>query len=121
MTVDEAQNIGDKAQGILFLCTGNSTARSQMAEGMARRLAAGRIEVYSAGVEPKGVHPMAIEAMDEVGVDIRGQFSKEISDVPGYCVGIVVTLCDDAAQSCPGFAGELRRHHWSLPDSSGCR
>ena len=79
---------------ILFLCTGNS-ARSQMAEGLARALGGGRVEVWSAGIEPKGVHPMAVRVMAERGIDISGQSSKDLSAVPRD-PGVVVTLCDNA-------------------------
>jgi arsenate reductase (thioredoxin) len=99
---------------ILFLCTGNS-ARSQMAEGLARALGGGRVEVWSAGIAPKGVHPLAVRAMAERGIDISGQSSKDLSAVPRD-PDVVITLCDNAADRCPAFPGRVRRIHWSLPD-----
>jgi len=99
---------------ILFLCTGNS-ARSQMAEGLARALGGDRVEVWSAGIEPKGVHPLAARAMAERGIDISRQSSKDLSAVPAD-PDVVITLCDNAADRCPAFPGRVQRVHWSLPD-----
>ena len=97
---------------ILFLCTGNS-ARSQMAEGLARALGGDR--VWSAGIAPRGVHPLAVRAMAERGIDISGQSSKDLSAVPRD-PDVVVTLCDNAADRCPAFPGRVARVHWSLAD-----
>jgi arsenate reductase len=101
---------------ILFVCTGN-IARSQMAEGLARAVAPANVEVASAGSRPnpKGVHPMAIEVMRERGIDISAQQPKRIDDLPGE-FDYVITLCDDAAQSCPTLAARVERVHWSIPD-----
>ena len=99
---------------ILFLCTGNS-ARSQMAEGLARALGGDRVEVWSAGIEPKGVHPLAVRAMAERNIDISRQSSKDLSAVPAD-PDVVITLCDNAADRCPAFPGRVKRIHWSLPD-----
>ena len=99
---------------ILFLCTSNS-ARSQMAEGLARALGGDRVEVWSAGIEPKGVHPLAVRAMAERGIDISRQSSKDLSAVPAD-PDVVITLCDNAADRCPAFPGRVQRVHWSLPD-----
>ena len=99
---------------ILFLCTGNS-ARSQMAEGLARALGGGGIQVWSAGIAPKGVHPLAVRAMAERGIDISGQSSKDLSAVPRDA-DVVITLCDNAADRCPAFPGRVARVHWSLAD-----
>ena len=99
---------------ILFLCTGNS-ARSQMAEGLARALGGDRVEVWSAGIEPKGVHPLAMRAMAERNIDISQQSSKDLSAVPAD-PDVVITLCDNAADRCPAFPGRVQRVHWSLPD-----
>ena len=99
---------------ILFLCTGNS-ARSQMAEGLARALGGDRVQVWSAGIAPKPVHPMAVRAMAERGIDISGQSSKDLSAVPRD-PDVVITLCDNAADRCPAFPGRVARLHWSLPD-----
>jgi arsenate reductase (thioredoxin) len=96
---------------VLFLCTGNS-ARSQMAEGLLRHLRKNEFEVFSAGVEPKGVHPMAVQAMWEIGIDISGQKSKHIDDLPDREFDHIITLCDHAAQNCPVFLGKgVRLHH----------
>jgi len=99
---------------ILFVCTGNS-ARSQMAEGLARWLAAPGVEVASAGTRPGGVSPLAVAAMGERGIDICGQHSKGIEDVPGE-FDYVITLCDQAAQHCPPVPARRARLHWSIPD-----
>ncbi len=99
---------------ILFVCTGNS-ARSQMAEGLARHLAAPGVEVASAGTHPAGVSPLAVEALRDSGIDISGQHSKAIEDVPGG-FDYVVTLCDTAARNCPVLPARRARLHWSLPD-----
>ena len=96
---------------VLFLCTGNS-ARSQMAEGLLRHLRSNEFEVFSAGVEPKGVHPKAVQAMQEIGIDISGQKSKHIDELPDREFDHIITLCDHAAQNCPVFLGKgVRLHH----------
>lgn len=99
---------------ILFLCTGNS-ARSQMAEGLARVLGGGQVQAWSAGIAPKGVHPLAVRAMAERGIDISGQSSKDLSAVPRD-PDVLITLCDNAADRCPAFPGRVERVHWPLPD-----
>jgi arsenate reductase len=100
---------------IMFVCTGNS-ARSQMAEGWAKILSRGKWEVYSAGLEPKGVNPEAIKVMQEVGVDITNQKSKSIDyDLMQEMDGIV-TLCDSAKESCPVTPPQIKTFHWSLSD-----
>jgi len=106
--------VGSK-KGILFLCTGNS-CRSQMAEGFAKKMLPKNMEVFSAGLEPKGVHPMAIKVMQEVGIDISKQKSKNISEIPIDKIDSVVTLCGDAAERCPIFPGKVKRIHWELED-----
>ena len=88
---------------ILFLCTGNS-CRSQMAEGWARALINDRIEAHSAGTNPQGLHPLAVRAMAEVGVDISHHLSKRPETIGGR-FDVVVTVCDAARESCPVFAG----------------
>ncbi|MCX5898405.1 MAG: arsenate reductase ArsC, partial [Proteobacteria bacterium] len=96
---------------MLFLCTGNS-ARSQMAEGLMRHFRGDEFEVFSAGVEPKGVHPQAIAAMREIGADISRQQSKHVDDLPVKEFDYIITLCDHAAQNCPVFLGKgVRLHH----------
>ncbi|MBZ5628327.1 MAG: arsenate reductase ArsC [Acidobacteriia bacterium] len=100
---------------VLFLCTGNS-ARSQMAEGYLRHVAGDRFEAMSAGIEPKELHPLAIEAMREVGIDISHQTSKDVVSLLGQSVAYVVTVCDNARDRCPIFPGTWKFVHWSLED-----
>jgi len=101
---------------VLFLCTGNS-ARSQMAEALLRKYAANRFEPYSAGLEPKPIHPLAIEVMREVGIDISNQRSKNIEEYIGKVhFGYVITVCDNAEKNCPFFPGITTRLHWSFED-----
>lgn len=104
-----------KPKDILFLCTANS-CRSQMAEGFARKLLPENVRVHSAGTEPKAVHPLAIQVMKEVGIDISDQGSKGLERVPLEKIDLVVTLCGEAAESCPTLAHETNRLHWPLPD-----
>ena len=100
---------------VLFLCVHNS-ARSQIAEGFARALAPADTRVMSAGSDPRGVNPFAVEVMQEVGIDITGQRSQRIDDVPWREADTVVTLCGEAEGICPVVAGDVRRVHWPLPD-----
>jgi len=102
---------------VLFLCIHNS-ARSQMAEGLGRALAPSGTEIWSAGTEATRVHPLAIEVMREAGIDITGQRSKKLDEVPWREADTVVTLCGEADEVCPAVAGDVRRLHWSLPDPS---
>jgi arsenate reductase len=98
---------------ILFLCVANS-ARSQMAEGIARSLAPAGVTVSSAGSQPSRVNPLAIRALDEIGIDISGHRSKSVNDIPPDDVQAVITLCGE--EVCPVFLGNARRIHWGLPD-----
>jgi arsenate reductase len=100
---------------VMFLCTGNS-ARSQMAEGLMRHLRGNEFEVFSAGTEPKGIHPLAIEVMAEIGIDIYAQRSKHLDEYGEEEFNYIVTLCDHAAKTCPFFPGKGERIHHSLPD-----
>ncbi|HWQ11825.1 MAG TPA: MFS transporter, partial [Roseiflexaceae bacterium] len=100
---------------VLILCTANS-ARSQMAEGLLRALAGDRYEVFSAGARPSVVNPMAVAAMDERGIDIRGQHSKHLNEFIGQPFDYVITVCDTAAETCPAFPGRATRIHWSFSD-----
>ena len=100
---------------VLFLCTGNS-ARSQMAEGFLNHLSQGRWKVRSAGVFPSYVHPLAIRAMEEIGIDISGQTSKSMDEFRQEEFDFIITLCDHAARSCPIFPGQGRRIDWSFED-----
>lgn len=100
---------------VLFLCTGNS-ARSQMAEGWLRHLAADRFEVFSAGTRPAGLNPHSVEAMHEVGIDISGQRSKSVDEFAGQPFDYVITVCDGAKEACPILPGPGRRMHQSFED-----
>ena len=102
---------------VLFLCTHNS-ARSQMAEGLLRHLAGDRFEVMSAGTEATHVRPLAIRAMNEIGVDISGQESKTLERYLEEPFDYVITVCDDANEACPFFPGVSNRLHWSFEDPS---
>lgn len=101
---------------LLVLCTGNS-ARSQMAEGLWKAETDGEWEVYSAGSSPVGyVHPLAIQSMSEAGLDISNCRSKHLDQFLHESFDVVVTVCDNAAQNCPVFAGAKQTLHWSFPD-----
>ena len=100
---------------VLFLCTGNS-CRSQMAEGWARHLHADRIAAYSAGIESHGLDPRAVEVMAEAGVDISGQRSKLLREVVDIPFDYVITVCDQANESCPVFPGPVKRMHAGFDD-----
>lgn len=100
---------------VLILCTANS-ARSQMGEAMLRQLSEGRFEVVSAGTHPSSVHPLAIEAMREVDMDISAQRSKSVDEFRGQEFTAVVTVCDQARDACPTFPGRAARVHYSIPD-----
>jgi arsenate reductase len=99
------------------VCTHNS-ARSQMAEGILRDLAGDRFEVMSAGTEATLVRPLAIRAMDEIGIDISGQESKTLERYLGEPFDYVITVCDEANEACPFFPGAKNRLHWSFEDPS---
>jgi arsenate reductase len=103
---------------VLFLCTGNSV-RSQMAEGLLRALASGQWEVQSAGIISSYVHPLAIQVMEEIGIDISHQTSKSMDQFISQRFDYVITLCDEAAQSCPTFLGQGERYHWPFEDPAG--
>ena len=100
-------------RGILFLCVANS-ARSQMAEGIARVLLPAEMKVWSAGSRPTRVRPEAIAVLREVGIDISGHRSKAVAEVPAAEVDTVITLCGE--EECPVFLSNVRRLHWGLPD-----
>src|SRR5437763_13333066 len=98
---------------VLILCTGNCV-RSQMAEGLLRRLGGSGYEVHSAGSRPNGfVSPLAIEAMGKVGIDISGHRSKSVAEFEGQKFDTVITVCDSAAEECPAYLG-AQRIHWSI-------
>jgi arsenate reductase (thioredoxin) len=108
------------SERVLILCTGNS-ARSQMAEGLLRDIAGDRYEVFSAGSKPSVVNPLAIEAMKEVGIDISGQRSKHLNEYLSQPFDFVITVCDEAAETCPLFPGKAERIHWSFPDPAAAQ
>lgn len=99
--------------GVLFLCVANS-ARSQIAEALARKLAPPGVRVFSAGAAPTAVSPLALRVLAEVGIDASDQRAKGIPEIPAAEVDTVVTLC--AEEVCPTFPGPVRRLHWPLPD-----
>jgi arsenate reductase len=107
--------VKDKKLKVLFLCTGNS-CRSQMAEGWARALKGDQIEACSAGVETHGLNPYAVLVMREAGVDIAGQVSKTVDELPSADFDYVVTVCDDARESCPIFPAKVQLVHRSFDD-----
>ena len=100
---------------VIFLCTGNS-ARSQMAEGWLRHLTDERIEPLSAGLAPKGLNPVSVKVMQEVGIDISQQTSKDVVDFLRTPIQFVVTVCDNAHEKCPIFPFAYKYLHWSIPD-----
>ncbi len=100
-------------KGVLFLCVANS-ARSQMAEGLARTIAPKGVEIYSAGSSPAEVNSYAKQVMQEIGIDILSHRSKSVDDIPTERIGTVVTLC--AEEVCPIFPGDVKRYHWPHPD-----
>jgi protein-tyrosine-phosphatase len=100
---------------ILFLCTHNS-ARSQLAEGIFRWRTQGTVEVFSAGNKPGRVHPLAVRAAVEIGIDIRHQQSKHLALFVDQTFDTVITVCDRVREVCPDFPGNPRMLHWSVPD-----
>ncbi len=105
---------------ILFVCTGNS-ARSQMAEGFARHLGSGRIEAYSAGMEPSRLNPFAVAAMREKGIDISRQQSKAFEEDLARRMDVVVTVCGNADERCPVLPPEVKKLHWPLEDPAAAK
>ena len=102
-------------QRVLILCTGNS-ARSQMAEGLLRHDAGDRFDVFSAGVEPSQVRSEAIAVMQEIGIDLSGQRSKHVNEFGGQSFDYVLTVCDNAKESCPVYFDRATRLHHSFGD-----
>ena len=100
---------------VLFLCTHNS-ARSQMAEGLLRELGHNKVEVFSAGTEPAGIHPLAIKIMSGRGSDLSTHRSKHLEEYLGQEYDYVITVCDRVREVCPIFPGEPDHIHWSFPD-----
>lgn len=101
---------------VLVLCTGNS-CRSHLAEGILRVAAGGELDVQSAGSKPAGyVHPLAIQVMQEIGIDISAHRSKHLDEFLRRPVETVITVCGNADQACPMFPGQANRHHWGFDD-----
>jgi len=101
---------------VLFLCAGNS-ARSQIAEAFLRKYAGDHYDAFSAGLEPKGIHPYTVQVMREIGIDLRGHTSKHLSQFLGKTsFAYVITVCDQAEKNCPYFPGAGVRLHWSFED-----
>lgn len=107
----------NQKQRVLFLCTGNS-ARSQMAEAFLRRYGSDHFEAYSAGLEPKGMNPLTVQVMQEIGYDLSGQRSKGIREFLGAVfIHQLITVCDHAEKNCPStWPGVIRKMHWSFED-----
>jgi len=105
----------NRKKRVLILCTGNS-ARSQMAEGLLRYDSGDRFEVESAGTKASVVRPEAIQAMSELGIDIAGHRSKSVSEFEGQLFDYVITVCDNARETCPVFFGDAVRLHHSFED-----
>ena len=100
---------------ILFVCTGNS-CRSQIAHGLLNNIAGDKYDVFSAGLSPNKVHPMAIEVMKEINIDISHHTSDHLDDYLDKDIDVVITTCNDANESCPFFPGSVVRLHWSIDD-----
>jgi arsenate reductase len=105
---------------ILFLCTGNST-RSQMAEGLVRHFREEEFESFSAGIDPKGVHPKALETMEEISIDISCQHSKHLDEIKNIEFDYVITLCDHAEKNCPLFFTKGKRIHKAFSDPAAVK
>jgi len=121
MTNAQLYGTGEEPMRVLFLCTHNSS-RSQMAEGFLRARGGKRYTVFSAGTHPRAVHPLAVKAMAELGIDIseatghRAKSMEEFVNAPP--MDLVVTVCDEAAEECPYFPHALHQEHWGFPDPS---
>lgn len=105
---------------VLILCTGNS-ARSQMAEGLFRHAGGDTFEVFSAGTQPSFVRPEAIAVMNEIGIDISSHRSKSVDEFRGQQLDSVITVCDNANESCPVFPAATQRLHWPFEDPAAVR
>ncbi|WP_460767191.1 arsenate reductase ArsC [Niabella terrae] len=100
---------------VLVLCTGNS-CRSQLAEGFLRHFAGDKAQIYSAGIETHGVNPKAIQVMAESGMDISGHTSNNVNEYAGIDFDYVITVCDNAKESCPVFPSKAQKFHYNFPD-----
>jgi arsenate reductase len=109
--------MAQEPQRVIFVCTHNS-ARSQMAEGMLRAWGGDRFKAFSAGTEATRVRPEAIAVMDEIGIDISGHLSKTLEPFLGEAFSWLITVCDQAKESCPTIPGVVQQAHWSIDDPS---
>lgn len=105
---------------VLFICSGNSS-RSQIAEGLLRHLVGNNFEAYSAGLEPRGMNPLAVKVMEEIGIDISSQRSKSLNEYTGQKFDYVITLCEEARESCPYFPGKGEIIHWDLENPAAVK
>jgi len=105
---------------VLLLCTGNS-CRSQMAEGFLRQMAGDQFTVFSAGVKPTELNPLAVKVMAEVGIDISSHRSKSVNEFLGQKFDIIITVCDHARQTCPIFPGQFQQIHWNIEDPANAK
>ncbi|MDQ2714942.1 MAG: arsenate reductase ArsC [Chloroflexota bacterium] len=109
---------GSQPMRVLFLCTHNSS-RSQMAEGLLRTRGGAAYDVFSAGTQPRVVHPLAIKAMQEIGIDISHQRAKSLEEYREQLpMDLVITVCSEAAEACPYFPNARHQVHWGFPDPS---
>ena len=108
-------HLPEKRVRVLFLCTHNS-ARSQMAEGIMRYLSSGKVEALSAGSDPTELHPLAVQAMAKMGIDISQQRSKHMGEFAGQSLDYIVTVCDRVREACPTWPDDPKRVHWSFLD-----
>ncbi len=116
--MSEPLSSGPQPMRILFLCTHNSS-RSQMAEGLLRSRGGATYDVFSAGTQPRAVHPLAIRVMREIGIDLSSHRAKSLEEFREQPpMDLVVTVCDQAAEACPFFPNARRQVHWSFPDPS---
>ncbi len=114
----ETPSTEDRPMRVLFLCTHNSS-RSQMAEGLLRSCGGDAYEVFSAGTQPGSVHPLAIKAMHEIGIDLATHRAKGIEEfAAASAMDLVITVCDEAAEACPFFPNARRQVHWGFSDPS---
>lgn len=118
MTLTQPPSHDGQPLRVLFLCTHNSS-RSQMAEGLLRADGGSAFQVFSAGTQPRGVHPLAKEVMAELGIDLNSHWSKGIEEFDNQPpMDLVVIVCDEAAETCPFFPRARHQEHWGFPDPS---
>jgi len=113
--VSKIENVSEQGRRVLILCTGNS-CRSQIAEGLINYYRSPGWQAFSAGIKPSRLNPRAVEAMQEIGIDISAQRSKSLYEFTEQPFDLVITVCDDAAENCPVFPGNRERLHISIPD-----